>query len=160
MHLLTTDANTGPARGSPGAIVLGLFRILVGLSFAIHGLSKLFGKPEIPHGGHVAAFASWPSWWAGVIELVAGGLVMLGLGTRIAALLCSGSMAYAFLTVHLNSDGILPIQNGGENAVLFCWSFFLIAIIGPGAFAVDALIPRTGHSPRRATPSHAAPTRR
>ncbi|MFQ6398125.1 DoxX family protein [Nocardia sp. KC 131] len=160
MHLLTADANTGPAAGSPGAIVLGLFRILVGLSFTIHGLSTLFGKPVTPHGGHVAAFASWPNWWAGVIELVAGGLVTLGLGTRIAALLCSGSMAYAFLSVHLNSDAILPIQNGGETAVLFCWSFFLIAIIGPGAFAADALIPRTGHSPRRAAPSHAAPTRR
>ncbi|MEV6432033.1 DoxX family protein [Nocardia sp. NPDC051463] len=144
MHLLATDANSGPAAGSSGAIVLGLFRILVGLSFALHGMSTLFARPVAPHGGQVAAFASWPNWWAGVIELVAGGLVALGLGTRIAALLCSGSMAYAFLFVHVK-HGILPIENGGETAVLFCWSLFLIAVIGPGAFTVHTLIPRARH---------------
>src|ERR1700731_3642209 len=131
MHLLTTDANAGPKPGSSGAIVLGIFRILVGLSFALHGLSGLFGIPVAPNGGQTAAFGSWPNWWAGVIELVAGAFVTLGIGTRIAALLCSGAMAYAFLFVHLKHDGVLPMQNGGEIAVLFCWSFFLIAVIGP-----------------------------
>lgn len=158
MPLLSSEANAGPAPGSPGAIVLGLFRILVGLSFAIHGMSGLFAWPVAPHSGHVAEFASWPSWWASVIQLVAGGLVALGLGTRIAALLCSGSMAYAFLFVHVKT-GILPIQNGGEAAVMFCWAFFLIAVLGPGAFAVGALIPRPGRAQRRTTPAAVAPTR-
>ncbi|PXX61020.1 putative oxidoreductase [Nocardia tenerifensis] len=154
MHLLSSEVKTGPAPG-PGAVVLGLFRILVGLSFTIHGLSGLFAWPVAPHGGHVAAVGSWPSWWASVIQLVAGGLVTLGLGTRIAALLCSGSMAYAFLFVHLKSDGILPIQNGGEAAAMFCWSFFLIAILGPGAFAMDALLPRRATRGAAADPAHA-----
>lgn len=158
MHLMSSEANAGPAPGSPGAIVLGLFRILVGLSFTIHGMSGLFAWPVAPHSGHVAEFASWPSWWASAIQLVAGGLVTLGLGTRIAALLCSGSMAYAFLFVHLKT-GILPIQNGGEAAVMFCWAFFLIAVLGPGAFAAGALIPRPSRAQRRTTPAAVAPTR-
>jgi putative oxidoreductase len=37
----------------------------------------------------------WPDWYAAVIQLVAGTLVALGLRTRLAALICSGSMAYA-----------------------------------------------------------------
>lgn len=156
MHLLSSEAHAGPAPGGRGAVVLGLFRILVGLSFTIHGLSGLFAWPVAPHGGHVAEFGSWPSWWASLIQLVAGAFVTLGIGTRLAALLCSGSMAYAFLFVHLKT-GILPIQNGGEGAVLFCWSFFLVAILGPGAFALDALVP--GRAQRRPAPADVAPTR-
>ncbi|WP_405162689.1 DoxX family protein [Nocardia sp. NBC_01499] len=156
MHLLSSEANSGPAPGGRGAVVLGLFRILVGLSFTIHGLSTLFAWPVAPHGGHAATVGSWPGWWAAAIQLVAGAFVTFGIGTRIAALLCSGSMAYAFLFVHLKS-GILPIQNGGEAAVMFCWSFFLIAVIGPGAFAAGALIP--SRSLRRTAPADVAPTR-
>ncbi|WP_225729749.1 MULTISPECIES: DoxX family protein [unclassified Nocardia] len=142
MHLLATDRSAGPAPGSAGALVLGLFRMLIGISFAIHGLSELFGKPVAPFGGHIATFGSWPQWWAGMIELVAGALVAAGIGTRVAALLCSGAMAYAYLSVHLK-HGLLPIQNGGELAALFCWSFFLIAVIGPGALAAASLLPST-----------------
>ncbi|WP_405493505.1 DoxX family protein [Nocardia sp. NBC_00511] len=134
MQVLLSE-DTALTGRSPAAVVLGLFRILVGFSFTLHGLSELYGIPVAPYGSHHAAFLSWPHWWAGAIELIAGAFVTLGIGTRIAALLCSGAMAYAFLTVHLQ-HGILPIKNGGETAVLFCWSFFLIAVIGPGALAL------------------------
>ncbi|WP_067567453.1 DoxX family protein [Nocardia acidivorans] len=140
MHLLTTTSDTGSKQTVLVAVVLACFRALVGISFAIHGCSTLFGKPVAPHGP-LPAVGAWPQWWAGVIELVAGTAVALGLGTRVAALLCSGSMAYAFLTVHLD-HGILPIKNGGEPAVLFCWSFFLIAVLGPGPYSLDALLGR------------------
>jgi putative oxidoreductase len=61
---------------------------------------------------------------------------MLGLGTRYAALLCSGSMAYAYFTVH-QVDALLPVQNGGEKAALFCFAFLLIAFLGNGAWALE-----------------------
>lgn len=32
-----------------------------------------------------------------------------------------------------------PIPNGGEPAALYSWIFLLIGILGPGAFALDAL---------------------
>jgi putative oxidoreductase len=70
----------------------------------------------------------------GVIELVVGVLVALGVFTRIAAILGSGTMAYAYFTAH-QPKGLLPIENGGEPAVLFCFAFLLIAFAGAGAFA-------------------------
>jgi putative oxidoreductase len=63
---------------------------------------------------------------------------MVGFGTRYAALLCSGSMAYAYFTVH-QVDALLPVQNGGEKAALFCFAFLLIAFLGSGTWALERL---------------------
>ena len=117
------------------ATVLGIFRIIIGALFALHGTAKLFGWPATKTGA--VPFGTWPYWWAGVIELVVGALVVLGLFTRAAALLGSGTMAYAYFTEH-QPKGLLPIQNGGELAVLYCFAFLLIAFAGAGAFAVQS----------------------
>lgn len=111
---------------------LGVFRILIGLLFAMHGTSKLFGWPAV-NGGRVPV-GTWPYWWAGIIELAVGLLLVVGLFARIAALIGLGEMAFAFLTQHL-PDGPLPISNGGELAVLYGLAFLLIAFAGAGAFA-------------------------
>ncbi|TQF68730.1 DoxX family protein [Rhodococcus spelaei] len=129
------------------ATALGLFRIVVGFLFFVHGTTDLFGFPAMPWSGHLAAFASWPYWWAGLIELVGGFLVMIGLGTRGAALICSGAMAYAYFTVH-QPHGALPILNGGEPAALYSWAFLLIAAVGPGAFAVGSVMHSRGRGDR------------
>ncbi|GLZ13199.1 integral membrane protein [Actinomadura sp. NBRC 104425] len=121
--------------------VLSLFRVVVGLLFACHGAAKLFGVLGGPPGGVPPRVGEWPSWWAAMIELVGGGLVMIGLATRPAALLCSGAMAYAYFTVHLPKD-LFPLLNGGEPAALFSWSFLLLAVFGGGPWALDALIAR------------------
>lgn len=115
--------------------VLGVFRIVVGFLFAIHGTVKLFAWP-ISQGGAVPV-GTWPYWYAGVIELVVGVLVILGLGiiTRIAAIIGSGQMAFAYFTQH-QPTGLWPIENGGELAILYCFSFLLIAFAGVGAFAL------------------------
>jgi putative oxidoreductase len=120
--------------------VLSLFRIVVGLLFVCHGIATLFGVLGGAFGtGHAAAAGAWPGWYAALIQVVAGVLVLIGLVTRPAAILASGSMAYAYFTVH-QERGLWPIQNGGELPVMFCWSFLLIAIFGPGAWSVHALI--------------------
>ncbi|MGW5426231.1 DoxX family protein [Streptomyces sp. NPDC004059] len=122
---------------------LGLFRIVVGLLFAVHGAASLFGVlggAAGTQGGTIPA-GTWPGWYAAVIQLVAGGLVLLGLGTRAAALLASGSMAYAYFDVHQQA-ALWPIQNGGELSVLFCWAFFLLVFTGSGAFGLDRLVAR------------------
>ena len=118
--------------------VLGIFRIVIGLLFAMHGTVKLFSWPMALKGG-ATPFGQWPYWWAGVIEVVVGLLLMLGLFTRSAAILGSGTMAYAYFTAH-QAKGLWPIQNGGEPAVLFCFAMLLIGFAGAGAFAVDTLI--------------------
>lgn len=115
--------------------VVGLYRIVIGFLFTCHGLKSLFGMfgAKAP-----AAVGAWPEWWAAVIELVCGILVCVGLGTRAAAILGSGAMAFAFFTVHL-PHGLFPIQNGGEAAALFCWSLLVVAFVGPGRFALANL---------------------
>ncbi|WP_369388919.1 DoxX family protein [Streptomyces sp. CG1] len=132
--------------------VLGLFRIVVGLLFAVHGAASLFGVLGGAAGtqGGTVPTGTWPGWYAAVIQLVAGALVLLGLGTRGAALIASGSMAYAYFDIHQQA-ALWPIQNGGELAVLFCWAFFLLVFTGSGAFGLDRLVVR-----RTATDDRAA----
>jgi hypothetical protein len=66
-----------------------------------------------------------------LIQFIGGILVLIGLATRTSAVVCSGSMAYAYFTVHVH-HGLFPIENGGELAALFAWSFLMVAILGPG----------------------------
>ncbi|MGW7353594.1 DoxX family protein [Streptomyces sp. NPDC054784] len=122
------------------AYVLGLFRIVVGLLFACHGAATLFDVLGGPHGG-VPDFPDWPGWWAAAIQLAGGALVLVGLGTRPAAVLCSGSMAYAYFVEH-QPEALFPIENNGEPAAMFCWAFLLIAAFGPGNLALDSLLTR------------------
>ncbi|MFJ6906581.1 DoxX family protein [Streptomyces griseoluteus] len=134
---------------------LGLFRIVIGLLFTVHGAASLFGVlggAAGTHGGTIAA-GSWPGWYAALIQLVTGALVLLGLGTRGAALLASGSMAFAYFDVHQQA-ALWPIQNGGELSVLFCWTFFLLVFTGSGAFGLDRLV-----ASRRAAAPEGARTR-
>lgn len=118
---------------------LSLFRIVIGLLFTCHGVASLFGllgNARVPVG-------TWPGWYAAVIQLAGGTLVLLGLGTRTAALVGSGSMAFAYFDVH-QQRGLLPMENGGEAAVFFCWTLLLIAFSGPGALAADRLFSSRG----------------
>ncbi|MFF8590341.1 DoxX family protein [Streptomyces sp. NPDC015220] len=129
---------------------LGLFRIVVGLLFACHGAAALFGVlggAVGTHGGTIPA-GTWPGWYAAAIQLVGGALVLLGLGTRAAAFIASGSMAYAYFDVHQKS-ALWPIQNGGELSVLFCWAFLLLVFTGSGAFGLDTLFARRSGDQRQ-----------
>lgn len=117
--------------------VLSLYRVVVGLLFACHGAASLFGVFGGSHGGPLT-IGEWPGWWAAMIQLAGGLLVLVGLFTRPVALLCSGSMAYAYFVVH-QGKSLWPIQNGGEAAAMFCWAFLLLAVFGPGRWALDAV---------------------
>ncbi|MCV7221418.1 DoxX family protein [Mycolicibacterium elephantis] len=121
---------------SPAALLA--FRVFFGLLFAVHGSAKLFGWPL----GSSVPVGSWPMWWAGVIELVAGLLITVGLFTRVAAVIASGEMAVAYFWQHWpplegEPPSFWPMANGGEPAVLFCIGFLLLAAIGPGVYSVD-----------------------
>jgi putative oxidoreductase len=130
---LDTDKRLDAAR----PYVLALFRMVVSLLFACHGASTVLGVFGGPDGGR-PSFGAWPGWWAGLIQLACGILVFVGIGdvgTRVAALAGSGSMAYAYFTVH-QKHALWPIQNGGEPAAMFCWSLLLITVMGPGAWSL------------------------
>lgn len=132
--------------------VQSLVRIVVGFLFACHGAASLFGilgGAVGTHGGTVP-LGAWPGWWAAVIQLAGGVLVALGLFTRAAALVCSGSMAYAYFMVH-QPTGALPIENNGEPAALYAWIFLLIAVFGSGPWSVEALL--GGRNRQQAAPA-------
>ncbi|MFJ6368089.1 DoxX family protein [Streptomyces virginiae] len=139
------NSRLDPAR--PYAV--GLFRIVTGLLFASHGAASLFGVLGGARGGGTIAAGTWPGWYAAAIQLVAGALILLGLGTRAAAFVASGSMAYAYFTVH-QPGALWPLQNGGEASAMFCWAFLLLVFTGPGALALDGLFStRSAGSPGR-----------
>ncbi|MET9223337.1 DoxX family protein [Streptomyces sp. NPDC088197] len=128
-----TGSDSRIDRAQPYA--LSLFRIVVGLLFTCHGVASLFGVL----GTAELSAGRWPGWYAALIQLVGGVLVLFGLATRPAALIGSGSMAFAYFDVHQHR-GLLPIENGGEAAVFFCWTLLLIVFSGPGALALDRLL--------------------
>lgn len=112
-----------------------LMRIMVGFMFAFHGLQILFGVLtdfQPPVGSQ--------AWFGGIIELVGGLAVMLGFQTRIAAFLCSGTMAVAYFQFHWKfqlGSKFLPALNGGEMAALYCFVFLFIACRGAVKWKLD-----------------------
>lgn len=117
-----------------------VFRFVVGLLFLCHGLASVFGVFGGNRGsGQAIEPGTWPNWYAGVIQVICGALVLAGLATRPAAVVASGSMAYAYFVVH-QPQALLPIQNGGVTPALYAWIFLAIAVLGAGPWSIDALI--------------------
>ena len=110
-----------------------LMRIVAGFLFLWHGAQKLFGIPSaIP--GEAPAFIIYI---AGPIELIGGILIMIGLYTNWAAFLASGLMAAAYWIGH-GTTALLPIQNQGELAALYCFVFLFISSQGGGLWSIDS----------------------
>jgi putative oxidoreductase len=122
--------------------LLAILRIVVGLLFLEHGLSKFFAFP-VPFPVHPLPPLLIA---AGVIECVAGLLITIGLLTRIAAFLASGEMAIAYWMMHF-PNGFWPLANKGEAAIMFCFVFLYVAAAGPGAWSIDSA--RTRNEPIR-----------
>ena len=124
--------------------VLSIFRIVVGLSLFQFGVAKIFKFPVVAPFDKVQMFSLF--WNAAVFEFVFGGLLILGLFSRLAAFILCGEMAFAYFIGHF-PKGFWPAANMGENAILLCFIFLYIAAAGPGAWAVDNL--RTRNAPIR-----------
>lgn len=116
---------------------LSVLRIVAALLFLQHGCAKLFHVP------YQAMFAHLPLMsllgLQGVIELVGGGLLTIGLFSRPVAFILCGDMAVAFFIAHFPRTW-LPILNGGDLAVLFCFAFLHLWVAGPGPWSLDALL--------------------
>jgi len=114
------------------AEVYALMRIVIGFLFLCHGLTKILGWPGEPHAGT----PEFIRWVAGGVELVGGALVMVGFATRVAAFLSSGLMAFAYWLAH-GTQALLPINNQGELAVVYCFVFLYLCANGPGIWSLD-----------------------
>jgi putative oxidoreductase len=133
-----------PERYAPMAYAL--FRIVFGFLFLCFGLQKMFGL----FGGQAQPLMSMQGA-AGAIETICGVLIMVGLFTKYAAFLASGEMAVAFFLIHVSTiamgpkgaglpAGLLPINNGGVDATMFCFAFLYIATRGAGIWSVDGVM--------------------
>ena len=115
----------------------GIMRIVFGLLFLEHGTSKMFSFPMAAGGtAHAFNLMSFPAGPAGVIEVVAGILILLGLFSRYAAFIASGEMAFAYFLAHFPRSPF-PLLNGGGEAIAFCFVFLYLAAAGPGSFAIN-----------------------
>ncbi|HEX8748762.1 MAG TPA: DoxX family protein [Pyrinomonadaceae bacterium] len=119
-----------------------LLRIVAGFLYLLHGSQKLLGMPA--GKTQPMSLFSFPGGISGLIELVLGLMIMLGLLAGFAAFIASGEMAVAYFMAHFSAAAPLPIQNGGEPAVLFCFIFLYIASRGAGRLSLDSLLFRPG----------------
>ncbi len=117
--------------------VLSVLRIVAALAFMQHGLMKLFGFPSPMEGAPDPLPPMLLA--AGCLEVVGGGLLLVGLLSRPVAFILSGMMAVAYFMAHA-TKGFHPILNGGELAVIYCFLFFYFVFSGPGPWSLDALL--------------------
>ncbi|SHK59676.1 DoxX family protein [Hymenobacter psychrotolerans] len=127
--------NDSISRFAPHAFAL--LRIVAGVLFAMHGSQKLLGFPGDKPPVEIMSLMGL----AGIIELAGGLLIAIGLLTRPAAFLSSGTMAVAYFMAHAGQHP-LPIINQGETAVLYCFVFLYIWAHGAGIWSVDSMISR------------------
>ena len=112
--------------------ILSILRVVVGLLFLQHGLSKVFNFPApspVPSLSGLLILAAF-------LETVGALLFLVGAYTRVVAFILSGEMAFAYFMAHAPRS-VYPIVNGGELAVIFCFIFLYFAFAGGGALSVD-----------------------
>jgi putative oxidoreductase len=122
-----------------------LLRVIAALMFGFHGAQKTFGVLSDFHPALSSQIGV-----GGVIELSTGLLMALGLWTRCAALLASGTMAVAYLQFHWKlalGREFFPGINKGELALLYSILFLYIACRGPGPYSLDARLRGEGRAP-------------
>lgn len=117
--------------GAWSPYMLSILRIVSGYLFILHGIVKASGA-EFDLLTLMGLAAS--------IEIVAGLCLILGFWTRTAAFIASGEMAFAYFMGHASRGSpLLPVFNGGDAAILFCFVFLYLAMAGPGPWSIDAL---------------------
>ena len=126
---------------------LAALRIVAALLMLEHATMKFFAFPApMPMPGPLPGIIVA----AGIIELVTGTLIAIGLFTRPAAFLASGTMAAAYFLGHA-TRGFWPALNQGEAAIMFSFAFFYLILAGPGSWSLDSL--RGKHASGEAAPT-------
>ncbi|EKE11253.1 MAG: DoxX family protein [uncultured bacterium] len=115
-----------------------VFRLVVSAMFFMHGAQKIFGFfGGITGSGGTVDFAGM-IWFAGLIEVVAGILIFVGIFSRLAAVVAIIEMAVAYITAHL-PNGINPLLNKGELALMYLVSFLVITRYGSGKWSLEKM---------------------
>jgi putative oxidoreductase len=115
--------------------ILSILRIVIGLLFLQHGLSKVFNFPApspVPSLSGLLILAAF-------LETVGALLFLVGAYTRIVAFILSGEMAFAYFMAHAPRS-FYPLVNSGELAVIYCFVFLYFAFAGGGPLSVDRAV--------------------
>jgi putative oxidoreductase len=120
--------------------MLSVLRIVLGVLYVEHGTNKMFGWPSTGRPPMPYELMSL-NGVAGLLETFGGALILIGLFTRPVAFLLAGEMAVAYFKVHIVRS-IFPIGNGGDNVVMFCFTFLYLVFAGAGAWSIDAILAR------------------
>ena len=123
---------------------LTVLRVILGITFIMHGGQKLFvygfdgvagafAQMGIPAAGLMGPFVA-------LVEFFGGIAIVLGLLTRLAALGLGATMVVAILTVHLKAGFFNP--GGVEFPLSLLGAAIALGITGAGSFSLDALLAR------------------
>jgi putative oxidoreductase len=114
-----------------------IFRIVAAAMFMTAGTTGLFAFPAgvPPEGGTVPLMSQMGL--GAVLQLVGGGLLLLGLFTRPVAFVLSGEMAVAYFQFHA-PQSFWPTINGGAPSILYCFLWLYLSAAGAGPWSVDA----------------------
>ena len=127
------------AAGEP--IILSVFRIVTALLMFQFGVAKFLKFPPGTAFDKVQPLSLFGV--AGMFELVVGGLLLVGLFSRCAAFVLCGEMAFAYFISHF-PKGFIPLLNGGNLAIMFCFSCLFLACAGGGPLSLDAMLRKKG----------------
>jgi putative oxidoreductase len=116
---------------------LSLLRFITGLMLFQFGVAKLLKIPADSPFAKVQLMSLYGA--AGSIELVLGGLLLLGLFTRPVAFILAGEMAFAYFIGHAPKS-FFPVVNGGSLAITLCFACLYLATAGGGPYSLDAII--------------------
>jgi putative oxidoreductase len=122
------------AAGEP--LVLSIFRIVTGLLLFQYGVAKLLKFPPVPMFEKVEVLSLYGT--AAIFEFIFGGLLILGLFSRLAAFILCGEMAFAYFIGHF-PRGFIPLLNSGNLAIMLCFSCLFLACAGGGPWSLDAM---------------------
>jgi putative oxidoreductase len=136
---------------APRATVL--VRLLVGWVFLSEGIQKFLFPETLGVGRFIKIGIPAPQFFApfvGVVEIVCGGLLIVGFLTRLAAIPLLIDISVAILTTKipmLMKSGLWAAAHEARTDIcMWLGSLFLI-IVGAGAWSVDDKVAKTKKSP-------------
>ena len=128
-----------------------ILRVMAGIVMAAHGWQKLvefgpanFGRQALGNLG--VPLPVFFGYVVTFVELIGGILLIVGLLSRLAALILAIEMVFTTLLVKVHVGFIAPQGSGAgaELDLLLLAAFLTILLVGPGRLALDELLGTEG----------------